>query len=311
MAKKKAPKKKAAPKPDAWLVLPFPADRRPVSAEFAEAIQRLEKSLKLPVWLLVQDGDDDELDSISRTAKDAFFSARGLGLEAGKKVAVVIDSFGGSARGAYEIATLLRKHCGGFTAVIPRRAKSAATLLALGADEIVLGEYGELGPLDVQYPDPEREERISGLDEVQALERLNAFVMSAFDQTMFMLIQRTGMKVATLIPHVSRFVNNMAEPMFRNIDVVRYTQMSRALKVGEEYACRLLRKRLGPRANEVARRLVENYPEHGFIIDFEEAKSLGLKPTPVSDDQFRILKDIAACSDGLTAIGRLEPVTKP
>lgn len=37
------------------------------------------------------------------------------------------------------------------------------------------GMFGELGPLDVQIPDPEREEWISGLDEVQALERLHAF----------------------------------------------------------------------------------------------------------------------------------------
>jgi ClpP class serine protease len=33
---------------------------------------------------------------------------------------------------------LLKRHCGGFVAVVPRYAKSAATLLALGADEIIL-----------------------------------------------------------------------------------------------------------------------------------------------------------------------------
>ena len=33
---------------------------------------------------------------------------------------------------------------------MPFWAKSAATLLCLGADKIVLGEHAELGPLDVQ-----------------------------------------------------------------------------------------------------------------------------------------------------------------
>ena len=34
---------------------------------------------------------------------------------------------------------------------MPFEAKSAATLLCLAADELVLGDLGELGPLDQQY----------------------------------------------------------------------------------------------------------------------------------------------------------------
>ncbi len=49
---------------------------------------------------------------------------------------LVIDSGGGYAQAAFQIANLFRRHAGGFTAVVPRYAKSAATLLTLGADEI-------------------------------------------------------------------------------------------------------------------------------------------------------------------------------
>jgi ClpP class serine protease len=55
-----------------------------------------------------------------------------------KKIALVIESPGGSAKSAFQLAMLLKRHCGGFVAVVPRYAKSAATLLALGADEIIL-----------------------------------------------------------------------------------------------------------------------------------------------------------------------------
>jgi len=192
-------------------------------------------------------------------------------------------------------------------------AKSAATLLTLGADEIILGEFGELGPLDVQVLDPEREERLSGLDEVHSLERLNAFAMTALDKAMILFANRTGMKAKTLLPHVSRFVADLTGPLFGHIDVVHYTQMSRALKEGEEYARRLLRRRHGSDdANAIARQLVENYPEHGFIIDQEEAKILGIRLKEPTDEQMRIMNDIAEClDDGLTAIGRITERPNP
>jgi len=294
----------ASPKPKRFFCH-FPSPDRDLPAEFVSSVQQLEAALKLPVWLFVQ-GGEDEWDVLGGLASGAVRASRKLGLDRGQKVALLIDSCGGQARSAYEIATLLRRHCGGFTAVVPRIAKSAATLLVLGADEIILGEYGELGPIDVQIFDPERQERLSGLDEVHSLERLNAFAMTAIDKAMLLFVNRMGMKAKSLLPHVTRFVAEFTSPLFEHIDVVHYTQMSRALKEGEEYARRLLRRRLGSEdADAIARQLVEKYPEHGFIIDQEEAKSLGLRPTDPTHDLLRIMDDIADQLSGLTAIGRI------
>jgi hypothetical protein len=130
--------------------------------------------------------------------------------------------------------------------------------------------------------------------------------MSAFDQTMFMLLARTRMKAGTLIPHVTKLVTQLAQPMFGNIDVVRYTQMSRRLKVGEEYARRLLRHKYDENdANNIARRLVEVYPEHSFIIDHEEAERIGLKPTLPEPDVRDTLCNLARQISDMTAIGRI------
>ncbi len=285
-----------------------------VSGEFARTVDQLQEKLRMPVWMLIQDGDHTDRDTVSPVAKKALFDSRNipaLGFERDQKVALLIDSPGGQARSAFEIAALLQKHCGGFSAVIPRRAKSAATLIALGADEIILGEYGELGPLDVQFMDSEREEWISGLDEAQSLERLHAFALTAFDQTMFMLAQRTSQKAGTLIPHVTKLVTQMVQPMFGNIDVVRYTQMSRRLKVGEEYAKRLLMNRFVEfEANGIARKLVELYPDHGFIIDHAEAVRIGLKPKVPDAELLGILNELAILLPNMTAIGRLTEIPK-
>lgn len=252
-----------------------------LSDEFVRAVGELEVAIGLPVWMLVQDGPEprgysDTFNMIGNTVASAFFQARYNELKKGQPIALLIDSQGGIATSAYEIAMLLRRHCGGFTAIIPRHAKSAATLLTLGADAIIMNDHAELGPLDVQMYDPDREDRMSGLDEVQSLERLQAFAMDATDRMTLMLLNRTGKKVKNILPAVSEFVTNLTKPMFQSIDVVRYTQMSRLLKVAEEYGKRLLRRNYGSEADAIARKLVENYPEHGFPIYPDEAAELGL-----------------------------------
>jgi ClpP class serine protease len=61
---------------------------------------------------------------------------------------VFLYSRGGAIDVPWRIATALRTASDEWNILIPFRANSAATLLALGADEIVLGRQGELGPID-------------------------------------------------------------------------------------------------------------------------------------------------------------------
>jgi len=69
-----------------------------------------------------------------------------------KDILLILGSRGGQIEPAY----LISKNCKAaskarFVVAIPRRAKSAATLLALGADEIHMGGMSELGPIDPQF----------------------------------------------------------------------------------------------------------------------------------------------------------------
>ena len=68
-----------------------------------------------------------------------------------KDVMLLLLSRGGSIEPAYQISKLCRSFAfKRFVAVVPRHAKSAATLIALGADEIHMGPLGQLGPIDPQ-----------------------------------------------------------------------------------------------------------------------------------------------------------------
>src|SRR3569833_3463782 len=69
-----------------------------------------------------------------------------------RPILLVLHNLGGSIEAGY----LISKTCKGlstgkFVVAVPRKAKSAATLLSLGADEIHMGLISELGPIDPQF----------------------------------------------------------------------------------------------------------------------------------------------------------------
>jgi len=65
-----------------------------------------------------------------------------------KRLDFFIYSRGGAIDVPWRIVSALRSASEEWNILIPFRANSAATLIALGADSIVLGSQGELGPID-------------------------------------------------------------------------------------------------------------------------------------------------------------------
>jgi len=273
--------------------------------KLVKVIQALEKSLKKKVFMVIQNGKSPygQLDEtlIQRLRKEVDNIPREL--------ALLIDSPGGYAIDAYRLSALLRKASPKYLALVSRYAKSAATLVVLGAGQIMLGSFGELGPLDAWYYDPEKEEKVSALNEVQALERLHAFSLEAIDSTMILLGKRANKKISTLLPLSLDYICGLLKPIFEKIDVVHYTRSSRVLLAAEEYATRLLSGRYSKkRAAVIARHLTEMYPEHGFSIDIEEAKRIdaNLVVAP-SEEQDAIMKKIVEYLESdITIIGTIE-----
>jgi Serine dehydrogenase proteinase len=299
-------------------VFPTASAGQPLPEDFVGLVRRLEAMLKAPIWLLIQNADKDFCcSSICIHALKGFESDRAA-IKSGQPAAILVDSPGGNAHFAYSIARLFQRRTRDFTVVVPRYAKSAATLLALGSSRLILGQDAELGPLDVQMPDREREDIGSALDAVQSLERLNAFSLTAIDQLMLLMTERTGKKIDTLLPLVFNYATSFVRPLLEKIDTVDFTKKSRELKVAEEYAVRLMRWTYPARiAKQVAAHLVEKYPTHGFVIDCEEAESaatsgetygLGLKVTKAPPEMQSVFEGMQTYLDTLSAIGRIVEV---
>ena len=74
-----------------------------------------------------------------------------------RQLDLILHSPGGSAEAAEQMLDYLRTQFDDIRCFVPLQAKSAATMLALGCDEIVMGQHSELGPIDPQLliPVPE------------------------------------------------------------------------------------------------------------------------------------------------------------
>lgn len=165
-----------------------------------------------------------------------------------KDVFLLLLSRGGQIEPAYQIGKVCRSFSKDkFVVGIPRAAKSAATLIALGADEIHMGMLGALGPIDPQIGD------LPALGVKRALETI-AGVCEAYP----------GSSQA--------FSNYMAKKL--TIEQIGYCE--RVPESAVQYAQRLLATRpaLSPRAEAIAKQLVYEYKDHGFVIDIEEARAL-------------------------------------
>lgn len=68
----------------------------------------------------------------------------------GKSLDLVLESPGGSGEVAEDIIRILRGRYDDIAVIIPGWAKSAATIMAMAADEILMGTSSALGPIDAQ-----------------------------------------------------------------------------------------------------------------------------------------------------------------
>ena len=87
---------------------------------------------------MIDDRDRDTIEGILQKMDNS----KGLDL--------IVNSPGGRPLAAERIINVCRTYSKGFRVVVPKLAKSAATMIAFGADAILLGESSELGPVDPQ-----------------------------------------------------------------------------------------------------------------------------------------------------------------
>jgi ClpP class serine protease len=164
-------------------------------------------------------------------------------------ILMVIVSDGGKIEPAYLISkTCKRLSKNKFVVSIPRRAKSAATLVSLGAAEIHMGLLSELGPIDPQFGG------FPALGLANALE-----------------------KIASLSTKFPEAAEMFAKYLTANLNIKDLGYFERINESAAQYAQRLLDGKTfpdGKTAESLADHLTNHYKDHSFVIDADEASRL-------------------------------------
>lgn len=163
-----------------------------------------------------------------------------------KPILLLIHNHGGRIEPAYLISKTCKELSPKFVVTIPRKAKSAATLISLGGNEIHMGPMSELGPIDPQF---------AGLPALGISSSLESIA-----------------KIVCKYPESSSM---FADFMKEKLDLRILGYFERVSESAQQYAIRLLAgKTLKLTADEVAHKLVYEYKDHSFVIDKEEAIEL-------------------------------------
>lgn len=200
---------------------------------------------------------------------------------------LVIQSSGGDIHAAYQMMSLLRGRMTGrgeLVACVPGKAQSSATLLCLGADKILLGESGALGPLDAQIRLGVTEigtpDYASALHLLKGLNRLQRFSLETFDEAAACLYEHNVSRNEDILRYGIEFSRAITAPLYERIDSQNIGYWDQMLLTGEAYGRRLLKRGKllidDPEFNrdehirQVLHHLVFDYPSHETVIDRDE-----------------------------------------
>ncbi len=168
-----------------------------------------------------------------------------------KPVLLFIKSTGGSIEPAYMISKMCHELSKDrFIVCLPREAKSAATLIALGADEVHMGYLSELGPIDPQ---------INGLPALGLRDSLKS--------------------IAEIVKDVPEARDLFAVYLGNTLSLPYFGWSMRVPESAVQYGQKLLLLNRDnafntQEAENIATKLVREYKDHNFVIDCAEAKTI-------------------------------------
>ncbi len=173
-----------------------------------------------------------------------------------KKGFLLLNSSGGSSNTAEKMLSMCRKRfTEGFVVIVPNFAKSAATMISLGADKIMMGYLAELGPIDPQISTSPGQPMVPARSFIDGLDMVRKNVKEEGDPA------------------------SMYLSMLQKVKPELISICEAAIEDAQEYAEKWLSKYMlqsdPAHAKKVAEWLSDGktYKSHGKVIDYVEAKT--------------------------------------
>jgi hypothetical protein len=191
------------------------------------------------------------------------------------RLSVFIKSDGGYGQASLRMVNLLRQYAGTLTAIAPLECASAATMLALGADKILMGPLAHLSAVDTSLT-----------HDLSPIDRDNNRVSVSQDelQRVVRLWQKESDKESS----------NPYEALFPHVHPLVIGAADRSSALSTKLCTEILSYHLkdASRADKISDTLNSRYPAHSYPIMLQEAQRIGLDAEPLDEEINRLLLEL-------------------
>jgi len=195
------------------------------------------------------------------------------------KIDLFLYSSGGDTMVPWRLVSMIREYCDKFSVLVPYKAHSAATMISLGADEIVMSDLSEISPID-----PSTANVFNPADPINPQNRIPISVedvMAYFD----LAKNKFGIKNDEDLAKIfNKFVESNPQ-----IHPLALGNINRTHNLIRMLAKRLLKSHKTPIKEDEIEKTVDYFTEklysHQYFIGRKEAKEdLGLKMVVAAND---------------------------
>ena len=196
-----------------------------------------------------------------------------------KEVDFLIISNGGDPITALRIMSLLRERFDKISVLLPYVAYSAATILALGADEIVMHPYSNLGPVDPQLT-------VSHNNEKGVRENMQ---FSSEDLRNYVEFIKNDVGITD-----QQHLVSAVQPLLKDVGTLPIGTAKRSQQLSLTLSEKMLSWHFddSAKAKSIARALNSSYYHHGYAVGRKEAQDIGLPIVVPEKDLETLLWDI-------------------
>ncbi|MFA6252644.1 MAG: hypothetical protein WCV69_00015 [Patescibacteria group bacterium] len=197
-----------------------------------------------------------------------------------ENIDLFLYSAGGDTMVPWRLVSMIREYCDKFSVIVPYKAHSAATMISLGADEIVMSNLSELSPIDPSTANvfnPQDPQNQQGKIPISVED-----VMAYFDLAKNKFGIKNDEQLASIF---NKFVE--ANPQIHPLALGNVNRIHNLIRM---LAKRLLKSHKTPMREDEVDKLVDYFTEklysHQYFIGRKEAREdLGLKSVQFADEE--------------------------
>jgi hypothetical protein len=191
------------------------------------------------------------------------------------RLSLFIKSDGGSGQASLRMVNLLRQFVGQFNVLVPLECASAATMLALGGDKILMGPLAHLSAVDTSLT-----------HDLSPIDRDNTRVRVSQDE-----LQRV---VRLWQAQTNKEASNPYASLFQYVHPLVIGAVDRSSALSTRLCVEILSYHLKNKeqAEQISDALNAGYPSHSYPITLREACRIGLNAEPLNEDLNRLLLEL-------------------